>query len=178
MPSSTPLLIVILEVIRHTPVWVWGILALLIVLGGAQLRKHSLPLLRVASLPLGMGAYSLWGTALVFGVHAGVLAAWALGAGLAAWSARRWAWSPGVRLAPVSGRFEVPGSAWPLLLMLTLFALRYSVVVTLVFHPGWAGSPALAIGASTLYGALSGLLAGRALYILGHGRRPAAMAAA
>ena len=38
MPSSTPLLIVILEVIRHTPVWVWGILALLIVLGGAQLR--------------------------------------------------------------------------------------------------------------------------------------------
>ena len=99
-------------------------------------------------------------------------------ASLTALSARRWAWSPGVRLDPASGRFEVPGSVWPLLLMLTVFAVRYGVVVTLVFHPDWARSPALAIGASTLYGALSGLLAGRALYILGHGRRPAAMAAA
>ena len=64
----------------------------------------------------------------------------------------------------------MPGSVWPLVLMMSVFAVRYSVVVTLVFHRDWAGDLAFAAGASAVYGILSGLLAGRALYILGHAR--------
>lgn len=178
MPSHMPLTTVIIEVIRHTPLWVWAILALLIVLGGLQLREHHPARLRVALQPLGLGAYSLWGAASLFGMHAGVLSAWALGMGLAAWFTRRWAWSTGVQFDPRGDRFDVPASAWPLLLMLTVFAVRYSVVVTLVFHPEWAGHTALAMGVSALYGSLSGLFAGRALYILDHGPRAAAIATA
>ena len=170
MLASTPLLAVIAEVVRHTPTWVWVVLALLVVLGGSQLRDHRLPRLSVALLPLGLGAYSLWGALLLFGMHAAAAAAWAVGAGLTAWVSHRFAWSPGVSHDPATDRFNVPGSAWPLVLMLTVFAVRYSVVVTLVFHRDGADDAGFAIGASAVYGVLSGLIAGRALNILGSAR--------
>ncbi len=167
MPPSMPLFSVIAQVARHTPEWVWGVLVLLIVLGGSQLRAHRLARLRVALLPLGLGAYSAWGAVSLFGAHAGVLLAWAAGVGLTAWFTHTFAWAPGVRHDPASDHFDVPGSAWPLVLMLTVFAVRYSVVVTLVLHRDWAADAAFAACASAVYGVLSGLLAGRALYILG-----------
>lgn len=167
MPSSMPMLSVIAQVLHHTPVWVWGVLLLLIVLGSSQLRDHRVARLRVALLPISLGAYSAWGAVSLFGLHAGVLLAWAGAAGLAAWFSHTVAWAPGVRRDTASDRFDVPGSGWPLLLMLTVFALRYSVVVTLAFHRDWAADAAFAAGVSASYGVLSGLLAGRALYILG-----------
>jgi hypothetical protein len=163
-----PLFTVILEVIRHTPHWVWAVLALLIVLGVSQLRARRLGRLPVALLPLALGGYSLWGAISLFGLHTAVVAAWALAMALTAWVARRFAWSPGIRHEPASDRFALPSSVWPLVLMLTVFAVRYSVVVTLVFHREWGGDMGFATGASAVYGVLSGLLAGRALYILAH----------
>ena len=171
MPSSMPLLTVIAQVVRHTPGWVWGVLLLLIVLGGSQLRDHSLARLRVALLPIGLGAYSAWGAVSLFGLHAGVLLAWATAVGVVAWFSRTLAWAPGVRHDTANDRFDVPGSGWPLVLMLTVFAVRYSVIVTLAFHRDWAADAALAASVSAGYGVLSGLLAGRALYILGSARR-------
>ncbi len=166
MPSSLPLLSVIAQVLHHTPAWVWGVLLLLIVLGGSQLRDHRLARLRVALLPVALGGYSAWGAISLFGLHAGVLLTWAAAAGLAAWFSHTLAWAPGVRHDTASDRFDVPGSVWPLVLMLTVFALRYSVVVTLAFHRDWAADAAVAASVSASYGVLSGLLAGRALYIL------------
>ena len=170
MPSSMPLFTVIVEVIRHTPQWVWAVLALLVVLGSLQLRAQRPARWRVALLPLGLGSYSLWGAVSLFGLHSAVLLAWAVGLSLTAYISRRFVWSQGIRHEPASDRFELPGSMWPLVLMLTVFAVRYSVVVTLVFHRGWAGDMGFAAGASAVYGMLSGLLAGRALYILSHAR--------
>jgi hypothetical protein len=170
MPASMPLFNVIVEVIRHTPHWVWAVLALLVVLGSLHLRAQHPARLRVALLPLALGCYSLWGAVSLFGLHSAVLLAWALGVGLTACVSRRFVWSQGIRHEPASDRFALPGSVWPLVLMLTVFAVRYSVVVTLVFHPDWAGDMGFAAGASAVYGMLSGLLAGRALYILGHAR--------
>lgn len=170
MPSSMPLSTVIFEIIRHTPTWVWAVLALLIVLGSLQLRGHGLARLRVALQPLALGGYSLWGAISLFGLHTTVVFAWALSLGLTAWVARRFAWSPGIRHEPASDRFAVPGSVWPLLLMMTVFAVRYSVVVTLVFHHELVGNMGVAAVVSAVYGGLSGLLAGRAMYILGHAR--------
>jgi hypothetical protein len=178
MPPDTPLLTVIVQVLRHTPLWVWGVLAGLILLGGLQFRELRSPRRGVALMPLGLGMYSLWGAVSLFGLHAGVVTAWMLGAaGAALWS-RRWPWAPGVGHDTGTDRFTVPGTPWPLLLMLTVFALRYGVVVTLVLHRDWPGHAMLAVGASAGYGVLSGLMAGRALYILSHGPRATALAAA
>ena len=166
MPTSMPLSTVILEVIRHTPTWVWAILAAITLLGALQLRDHSLARLRVLLLPIGLGAYSIWGTASVFGFQPLVLMAWALGWVAMVTLGRRVAWSPGVTHDARSGRFHVPGSTLPLLLMLSVFAVRYVVTVTLVFHRDWAADPAFAEAISAVYGGLSGLMAARALTIL------------
>ena len=166
MPASMPLGSVILAVISHTPLWVWSILALLVVLGSLQLRDHSLPRLRVLLQPVALGAYSLWGTAAAFGAHAVVLAAW--GAGLVATLllVRQLRWPEAVRFDAVTNRFHVPGNAVPLVLMLTIFAVRYVVAVTLAFHQDWASDALFAAAASGVYGALSGVFSARALNIL------------
>jgi hypothetical protein len=165
-----PLSSVILTVLSHTPTWVWGVLALLVVLGGLQLRAQRPPRLRVALLPLALGAYSAWGAVSLFGLHASVLLAWATGWGLAVALTRQLVWAQGVRHDAATDRFELPGSVWPLVLMLSVFAVRYTVVVTLAFHHDWAADAGFAAVASAAYGALSGLLAGRALFILGQAR--------
>ena len=86
-------------------------------------------------------------------------------------------WPRTIDVAP-DGRFVLRGSPWPLLLMWTLFGLRYAVTVTLVFHPAWARAGAMAIGVAALYGALSGLFTARAWRVLQSARWPASAQAA
>jgi hypothetical protein len=86
-------------------------------------------------------------------------------------------WPRTIELA-ADGRFVLPGSPWPLLLMWTIFGLRYAVAVTLVFHPAWAHTDAMAIGVPALYGLLSGLFAARAWRVLQSAGWPGSVQAA
>ena len=70
-----------LAILQHTPTWVFGVFALLAWLGGRQLRRHALPLSRAVLVPLGMGAWSLYGTLSAFGDRPLALLAWILGLG-------------------------------------------------------------------------------------------------
>jgi hypothetical protein len=168
MPPDLPLSRFLVEVVRHTPLGVWMLLAVLVALGLRQLRAHELGRARVLALPLAMGAFSLWGALSSFGVQAPVLAAWALGLGaVAAWGPR---WPRQVQRV-AADRYLVAGSVLPLAAMLAVFATRYALSVTFALHRDWAADAAVAIGASLLYGMLSGLFAARARHIL---RSPAA----
>ena len=166
MPSNLPLDVVIVEVVRHTPVWVWGILAAIVVLGALQMRDHATSRLRLLAMPLGMGGYSLWGAVSAFGVQAPVLLAWTAGLSIALVSNARVGW-PGKVRADGDGGFALPGSPLPLLLMLAVFALRYAVTVSLVLHPQWRVEAGFELPASVAAGFLAGLFAARARRILG-----------
>lgn len=166
MPSNLPLDVVIVEVVRHTPVWAWGILAAIVALGALQMRDHTTSRLRLLAMPLGMGGYSLWGAAAAFGVQAPVLLAWTAGLSIALASNARLGW-PGQVRADGDGGFALPGSPLPLLLMLAVFVLRYAVAVSLVLHPQWRVEAGFALPASVAGGFLSGLFAARARRILG-----------
>jgi hypothetical protein len=164
MRSDLPLTAVIGPILTHTPAYVWVILAALVVLGGLQLRSLRIARTRLLVAPVAMAALSLWGASSAFGPHAGVLAAWAVGMTLALAANRRLRWPRDVRVE--GDAFVVPGSPWPLALMLAIFMLRYAVAVTLVFHPDWRAEPAFAAGMALLYGALSGLFTARSVRIL------------
>ena len=165
MPPDTPLLTAISIIVSHTPTYVWFILAALVVLGGMQWRDHVVSRGRLAIAPIALGAFSLWGATAAFGLRTEVIACWALGIGLA-FAANRWLrWPRAVRV-DAGGGFAIVGSPWPLVLMLSIFALRYTVAVTLAFHPTWRGDPAFSLALATVYGAVSGLFAARALRIL------------
>lgn len=169
MPTDLPLSTFAVEVVRHTPPGVWALLAVLVVLGSLQLRAHEQSRVRVLALPLAMGGFSLYGALSAFGLQGPVVAAWALGLGVFATCGPRWPHE--VRRLADGARFLVAGSALPLAAMLAVFATRYALGVTFALHREWAGDPAVAIAASALYGALSGLFAVRARHIL---RSPAA----
>lgn len=168
--NSLPLSTVIVQVIQHTPLWAWGILAAITWLGARQLRDHEMPRGRLLTAPLGLGGYALWSAIAVFGIDAA--AAWLAGVALAFAINHKLQWPRAVKVVG-DGRFALQGSPWPLLLMWTIFMLRYALAVGLVFQPALAQQAAWAIGAPMVYGTLSGLFAARAWRVLQSARTPA-----
>lgn len=150
-------------IVRGTPGWVWALLAALLVLGATQLRDRTAGLARAALMPLGMTAFSAWGTWSAFGhtgLGVGVIAAWLLAAAAVA-----------ALLAPgraqgsydaVRREFRLPGSVVPLLLIAGIFLVKWCVGVEMAFQPTLAGDAAFAFSVAAVYGVFSGLFAGRA----------------
>lgn len=169
MPADLPLSTVVVEIVRHTPGYAWAILAVLVALGARQWRDHTVTRPRLLLAAIGLGAFSLWGAIMAFGTGATVVAAWLAGiAGVVA-ANRRLRRPRDVRQVG-AGVFAVPGSAWPLIVMLGIFGLRYAVAVTLVFHHDWAAHAGFALPLAGAYGAASGFFAARALRVLGTAR--------
>lgn len=157
------------QVVSHTPVWVWALLAGLVALGASQLRDRNASLLRTQLMPLGMAAFSVIGVLSAFGVSAAVAAqaggAW-LAAAISTAALALWLQPTapqGTRYARSSRSFHLPGSAMPLALILGIFLTKYFVGVELAMQPGLARDTAFALQISGLYGMFSGLFAARAL---------------
>src|SRR5438105_13321947 len=97
MPSNIPLGFLVLEIIRRTPLWVWAILAALVVLGLTQMRDRLVSRSRLLVTPIGLGLYSLSGAASMFGARPEVVAAWLAGLALAVAANRILQWRRGSR---------------------------------------------------------------------------------
>lgn len=161
------------EILSRTPVWVWGVLALLVTLGASRLRTRHITLRRVLILPLVITGLSLFNTFSMFhgATVNGLL--WAVAALLSgAWFSSAPV-APGTRYDSATGLFTIPGSWTPLVTMMAIFLLRYSSAVVLAIHPQWAHDPVVAAGMASLYGALSGLFIGRVGRMLRMMRQPA-----
>jgi len=160
--QAAPLSIVVIEVLKHTPAYVWAILAALVVLGSLQMRDQLVGRTRMLLLPAVLGGYSLWSAASAFGVRWDVLAAWVVGMGTMLVAARWVQWPRQVEYLPERGVFAVGGSVIPLVVMVAVFAVRYVATVALVLHPQWHGVASVAILGGLGYGLLSGVFAMRA----------------
>jgi hypothetical protein len=156
----------LIEIIRHTPLWVWGLLGALLILGGRQTRPRRVSRVQLLALPLGLLALGLASLAPLFLRMPLAAGLWLLTLALG--------WTVGARLGPPAGacwdaaaaRLALPGSFFPLLLIITLFGLKYSLGVALVLHPSWREKAAVVLPMALLYGALSGVLLGRAWGLL------------
>ena len=157
-----------IQILSHTPVYVWTILAFLVWRGVAEMREREIARLRMFVLPLVMLILSLHDIARKFGFEATALSAWTTAfaaAGLLAWRFGR------VRVAPGSapGRVRVGGSMIPLVLMLAIFAVKYATSVVLAVRPELAGQ--LAAGVCAMFGVFNGYFLGRLLRDLGFDAR-------
>ena len=177
MLSDLPFWTVVAQVIRHTPPYVWAILAALVALGLLQWRDHTLTRARLALAPIGLGAYSLWGTTMAFGAQPSVVATGLAGIALAIGANRFLRWPRDDR-PTADGRFALRASPWPLVAMMTVFSLRYAVAVTLVFHHDWAAHAGFSLPIAMIYGVVSGLFAAHALRILHSAPATSALATA
>lgn len=167
------------DIVRHTPLWVAGVLAGLTALGLWAARTRQVHFNRLVAMPLVMGGLALWGVQSAFGASgrlAELLALWA--ACCAALLAL------GTRLAPPVGAayeaatrsFRLPGSWVPMGLILVVFLMKYGIGVQLALEPTLARAPGFAFAVTALYGLLSGLFAARTLRVLPLARPAPALA--
>lgn len=163
----------LLPIFANTPMWVWGLLAGLVVLGLTQVRDRQASLVRVAVTPVVMTSFSLWGTISTFGhslTFAPVMTAWAVFAA-ATFSI--------VAARPANGRydaatrtFQIPGSWTPMALILGIFLVKYASGVMLAFHPERINDIGYSLAIASLGGVFSGLFTGRAARNLKLALRP------
>ena len=152
-----------IAIVQHTPAWVWGLLAALVALGLMQTRPLEMSLTRVTVLPLVLTALSLGGVLSAFGHLPVALAAWAAGAAAAIGLARRFVTVRGASWSASRGLLQVPGSWLPLLLIVSLFAVKYGAGVSLALAPMLASDASFAGLCSLAHGTFSGLFLARAL---------------
>jgi hypothetical protein len=150
-------------VLRGTPLWVWGLLAGLVVLGATQLRDRTASLVRVSLVPVAMTGFSAWGTWSAFGgsaVGAQVIGVWLLVA-----TAMAAVLAPQRAVASYDHarrEYRLPGSVVPLLLIVGIFLVKWTVGVELAMQPARAGDAHFALSMAAVYGVFSGLFIGRA----------------
>jgi hypothetical protein len=150
-------------------VWVWGLLAALLVLGISQLRTRMVSLRRIVILPTAMLVFGLYGLFSAFGGHGQlgtVLGAWLLAAVAAAALLQQTAAPAGTRFDAALQTFAVPGSVVPLLLILGIFMTKYVVGIELALQPAQASDTGFVLPVALLYGVFNGVFAGRALRLL------------
>jgi hypothetical protein len=154
-----------ITILQHVPVWVFGLLAVLIVAGSLQIAPRRVTLRRGTVLPLVLTIVSLVGVVTTFGRQPLALLAWAGAVVMALALMQQRIARSDLRFDPATSRFQVPGSWVPLGLMLSMFAVKFIVGATLAQHAELAHSLTLATSASAIYGLISGLFLSRALQL-------------
>lgn len=155
----------LLQIIKGTPLWVWGLLAALLWLGFRQTRTRVVGSLRAALLPGIFVVLSLAGVVTAFGGNALAVAIWAVGVGMAV--------GVGQRLMPrlratwqaASDTLQIDGSWLPLALIVSLFFIKFTAGVSMAIHPGLASETDFVVACSLAYGFFSGLFAARGLQL-------------
>jgi hypothetical protein len=162
----------IIEILSHTPRWIFALFFGLIYLGFQQSKARSVTVKRLVILPLAMLGLSFSGVWTTFGAGTLALACWtgAIVAGVALaiflGGARH------VSYSSETHTFKLPGSWLPLFLMMAIFFTKYAVGISLAQNPGLLEIPEFVGVASAIYGFWSGIFFGRMVNILNvHGRQ-------
>ena len=156
----------LLNIVRYTPPWVWGLLAALLLLGWQQSRPRSVSRAQLMALPLAMLALGLWSVLPGVMVLPPVLALWAAALSASFIFARRRFTPRGAVWDSASARLQLPGSWLPMAIIVGIFALKYGLGVFQGLQPQMAREPAFLLATAAISGALSGLLLGRAWRLL------------
>lgn len=168
----------IIAILQHTPVWVWTLLAVLTAFGLSQVRDREVGLARVTVVPLVLVALSASGVLSAFGQSAIAVGAWFVGMAAILVFARKLIAVRGATWSAKTATLQVPGSWWPLALMLGLFAIKYFAGVSLAMHPALATDAEFAGGCGLVYGLFAGMFLGRSLSLRALAKSPAGLQAA
>lgn len=153
----------LLQIVLHTPKWVFAVFVLLVWLGARQLLSGSVALSRVTVMPIAMGGLSLFGVISAFGDSPAALLGWAAALAVLLALVIRRPLPATTRYDAATREFQVAGSAVPLALMMGIFFTKYVVGVSLALYPQLRHQGLFAVAVPVLYGAFSGVFAGRAV---------------
>jgi hypothetical protein len=148
------------QILIHTPVYVWAILAVLVWRGVAALREREMTVRSLFIVPIVMLALSLQDVLMKFGSNTVALGAWAAaaaGSALLVWKFGRSRTAPGA----TPGSVIVRGSWAPLAMMMAIFFTKYAASVLLAVAPHARQDVLVVAGVCALFGVFSGSFLGR-----------------
>ncbi len=151
-----------IEIMTHTPIWVFGLLVGLIYFGLVQSRTRAVPKMRLAILPIVMIGLSLTGILSAFGVSWIAILVWVKAFGIVMLVSKKIKPNGQITFSITTQKFTVPGSWIPMILMMAIFMTKYAVAVTLAKNSQLSHSLSFIIGVSFIYGWLSSVLFVRA----------------
>lgn len=148
------------QILANTPVFVWAILAFLIVRGVIALRTRELSMNKMFIMPVVMLALSLFDIKAKFGLGGVALATWLVAATatialLMTFGAAR------VTPAVTAGRVIVRGSVWPLVLMMGIFLTKYVTSVAVAVNASLRHDTVFTVVVCAMFGVFSGYFIGR-----------------
>jgi len=165
----------LIQILSHTPAYVWAILAFLVYRGVAAMREREVAPRRLTVIPIVMLLLSLQDIVARFGVGLLPLLTWVLGAAAAALAV----WNIGAtRIVVRAASVRIEGSAAPLAMMLGVFAIKYAASVACAVAPRLHHDAVFATALCALLGILSGCFLGAMLRDLGAYRRAASQLSA
>ncbi|VXB44778.1 DUF6622 family protein [Massilia sp. 9I] len=148
------------QILTHTPVYVWAILAFLVFRGVLALRERDITITRMTIIPAVMLVLALQSIGARFGLGSVAMAAWLAGTALIA--LQRWTFGGSrVTAGSVPGSLRIRGSWTPLLMMLSVFVIKYAMAVVQAVQPQVALGAGFAVGTCGLLGLCNGYFLGQ-----------------
>jgi hypothetical protein len=149
----------------HIPVWVHGVLALLLTLGVFLSRPRAVHPIAPSLIAAGFVMYSLYGIVGSFGSSPVNILSWVAGMFVSVFVVRPYFGPNGMTRVPGSSKVLIPGSWLPLVLIMGIFLTKFIV--------GFVNGARLPIGTqfwfapllSSVLGALSGGFTSRAINV-------------
>ena len=154
----------IVQILSHTPLWVYATFFVLLVFGLIQTRTRTVSKLPALLLPAGMLALSLAGIYTSFGLATLPLTAW--GMALASATVVGYSFFRDTRIHCTAGTFFIPGSWVPLVVMMAIFVTKYVYAIMHAYNAAVIATPIFIGALSAIYGLLSGYFSSRAVNLI------------
>lgn len=152
-------------VLRHTPLWAFLILAIVVVRSIGARSDHFIPTRKVIWLPLAMQIWALWRVLASPAQLTAASLAWGAGLLACVLLCRRLGYPRGLWLDAAAENVFVPGSRLIPLLMLTMYALHFTSEALAAMHLTLAQQPLTVVAFALTYGMIGGLFMARTLAI-------------
>ena len=154
------------QILSHTPIWVYGLFFVLLGFGVMQTRTRTVSKLLALLLPVGMIALSLASIKSSFGLTTIPLVAWGVATAIATVVGYTFFRDKRIRCDATGGRFFIPGSWVPLVVMMTIFFAKYVYGVMHAFDAERLSTPVFVGTLCAVYGVLSGYFSSRAVNLI------------
>jgi hypothetical protein len=156
----------LIEIIKHTPSWVFVLFVVLLIMGYKQSKDRTINRGEVLILPVAMIGLSFYGVMSAFGVGRPIgLVSWLAGIFIAGLLSIRFPSPAGVSYSAMDRSYTVPGSWFPLFLMMAIFFIKYVVGVILARKLPVANEQIFIAAVGFSYGLISGIFLARTFVI-------------
>lgn len=165
----------LLQIIIHTPIWVFALLLALAAFGLKQALPRRVTYRSVVLFPVALVGLSFYGAASSFGASLTPMVAWVAAAVCTFALVLATPLPQGAVYHQGNRFFDVPGSWLPMVLMMGIFVTKYLVGATTAMNPSMAHDATFMLTFGTIYGVFAGAFLGRAarLVKLAHRTQPA-----